>query len=387
MSDGVTVDTTGGGNGGVGRFLFGNNATNPFDGAASGGLQESYAGSLGANPYIKGGAETPYLPALQRTPGVSGGTETFGILDDQVVNSFSAIFSDVRSMAPGNAAAAVMRMDAGPKLLDINGDGMDDVVDFDQHDMLLFFSVNNDPLTNPQLGIDLNLSDPNYLVDLMVQGFELDPAYGGAGPLSITELDGLFVYATLVPEASAFINASVQGGSLRGASINAGDWQYLVPGVSGDFDLDGDLDGEDIDALVANIAGNMPELGFDMNGDGSIDQADLTEWLTVAGAANLDSGNPYLFGDANLDGTVDTSDFNLWNANKFTSTAAWTAGDFTANGVVDTSDFNVWNNNKFTSSGSPVGSLVPEPHMASWFALGMFLLALPRCRTRSSQDA
>ncbi len=285
-------------------------------------------------------------------------------------------------MAPGNAAAAVMRMDAGPALLDMNGDGLDDVVDFDQHDMLLFFSVNNSPLTDPQLGIDPNGSDANYLVDLQVQGFELDPAFGGTGPLTITELDGLFVYATLVPESTTFINASVLGGSLSGVNLSAGDWQYLLPGVTGDFDGDGDLDGDDVDALVANIAGEMPELGFDLNGDGTVDQADLNEWLVVAGAANLDSGNPYLLGDANLDGNVDTSDFNLWNTNKFTETAAWTAGDFTANGVVDASDFNVWNGNKFTSSGNPAGSLVPEPQLFSWLAMGFLVLVLPRCRRR-----
>ncbi|HEY6565781.1 MAG TPA: hypothetical protein VIY86_14930, partial [Pirellulaceae bacterium] len=44
-------------------------------------------------------------------------------------------------------------------------------------------------------------------------------------------------------------------------------------------------------------------------------------------------------------------DFNLWNANKFTTQAAWSAGDYDASGIVDGSDYNLWNANKFTSAG------------------------------------
>jgi hypothetical protein len=56
---------------------------------------------------------------------------------------------------------------------------------------------------------------------------------------------------------------------------------------------------------------------------------------------------PYSPGDANLDGVVDTQDFAIWNANRFTSEAAWSRGDFNADGVVDGSDFNVWLKNRF----------------------------------------
>ncbi len=127
-------------------------------------------------------------------------------------------------------------------------------------------------------------------------------------------------------------------------------------GVDGDFDDNGVFDCDDIDALVAVIAGSTQDPAFDLTGDGQVDAADLDAWL-AAGAAQNGFSSPYLHGDANLDGSVDVSDFNIWNANKFTSTAAWCRGDFSADGFVDVTDFNIWNTNKFTSSG--VALVVP----------------------------
>lgn len=129
--------------------------------------------------------------------------------------------------------------------------------------------------------------------------------------------------------------------------------------IDPDFNHDRLLNCQDVDSLVGVIAAGTNVAAFDLNGDGSVNTADLNLWLAEAGAYNLSSGNPYRQGDANLDGVVDGSDFGVWNANKFTSTARWCAGDFTADGVVDGSDFGLWNANKFTSSDSI--SAVPEP--------------------------
>ncbi len=127
-----------------------------------------------------------------------------------------------------------------------------------------------------------------------------------------------------------------------------------------DFDDDGDCDIDDIDTLIGEIAAGTNDVAFDLTGDSLVDLADRDQWLVDAGARNLPSGNPYLLGDANLDGVVDTSDFNIWNQNKFTSVAAWSAGDFNADGVVDTSDFNIWNTNKFTSSDATLQLALPS---------------------------
>ena len=119
----------------------------------------------------------------------------------------------------------------------------------------------------------------------------------------------------------------------------------------GDFDFDEDLDGEDIDLLVAAIADGAADAAlFDLTGDGLVNLQDRDEWLALAGSRNLASGSSYLIGDANLDGIVDGQDFVVWNTNKFSNTAAWTAGDFSADGIVDGQDFVLWNLNKFTSA-------------------------------------
>ncbi len=134
-----------------------------------------------------------------------------------------------------------------------------------------------------------------------------------------------------------------------------------------DFDDDGVSGCADVDALVAVIAGGTNDLSFDLTLDGLVNGADLQSWLAQAGARNLASGNPYLPGDANLDSYVDGLDFIIWNAHKFTSTAAWCSGDFNADGFVDGLDFIIWNAHKFTSADAGVRS-VPEPGSLSVMA-------------------
>lgn len=158
------------------------------------------------------------------------------------------------------------------------------------------------------------------------------------------------------------------GGNTRATTTSAGAFSIeTLSGVNGDFNGDGFWDFVDIDDLTAAVAGESTDLAFDMNGDGVITEADITDadtgWLAVGGANNSDKtgGNAFIVGDANLDGGVDVSDFNEWNGAKFTETAAWSSGDFNADGNVDVSDFNLWNGNKFTSSMDGV-SAVPEPH-------------------------
>ena len=118
-----------------------------------------------------------------------------------------------------------------------------------------------------------------------------------------------------------------------------------------DFDSDGLLNCNDIDTLVNAVANNMPAPEFDLNNDFQLDQFDVESWLTRAGLAN--NGVAYEFGDANLDGAVDGADLDIWVTNHF-GAGAWCAGDFTANGQVDGSDFNVWNTNTNAAAPSSV---------------------------------
>ncbi len=124
----------------------------------------------------------------------------------------------------------------------------------------------------------------------------------------------------------------------------------LSAGTLGDFDCDGDFDVDDLDLLVAEIATGGNDILFDVNEDGLVDLLDRLAWLTLAGSINNPSGFPYIVGDANLDGRVDGFDFIAWNANKFTSSTAWSRGDFFPDGVIDGQDFLQWASNRFTSS-------------------------------------
>jgi hypothetical protein len=130
--------------------------------------------------------------------------------------------------------------------------------------------------------------------------------------------------------------------------IDMGAFEF-TDGPTGDFDADGDFDCDDIDALVALVASDAYISSFDMDLNGQLNLDDVDQWLAVAGAANLTNGNAFLPGDANLDGAVNGDDFLIWNAHKFSLTAAWCQGDFNADGSTDGNDFVIWNANKFTS--------------------------------------
>ncbi len=118
-----------------------------------------------------------------------------------------------------------------------------------------------------------------------------------------------------------------------------------------DFDADGQLNCNDIDSLVDAVANNTPDPKFDLNNDFQLDLFDVESWLTRAGLAN--NGVAYEFGDGNLDGSVNGADLDIWTTNHF-GEGAWCAGDFTADGNVDGSDFNVWNTNASVAAPSSV---------------------------------
>jgi hypothetical protein len=139
-------------------------------------------------------------------------------------------------------------------------------------------------------------------------------------------------------------------------------FEVLLAELIADFDGDMDVDAADIDQLTAAIRNMSPDGRFDLNGDGQLDQLDLTTMvLDYVGT---------LFGDANLDETVDGQDFILWNDSKFTTAAGWARGDFNGDNITDGLDFIQWNNNKFTSVGAIA---VPEPNVR-WMVAGIILV-------------
>ncbi len=189
---------------------------------------------------------------------------------------------------------------------------------------------------------------------------------GSLGVATVSgNLDLLFSFSLTTDDAGAgFYFDLIFGNSTEGSG-----------GLTGDFDQNGVYECADIDALVAEIVAGTNTILFDLTGDGLVNIADLNTWRSVAGEAIFGPSRSFIIGDANLNGSVDVSDFNIWNANKFTSQAAWCSGDFNADGFVDVSDFNSWNAFKFTSS---FVAAVPEPTSASGLLCAVLLVAVRR---------
>ena len=201
------------------------------------------------------------------------------------------------------------------------------------------YDANNDTEVDVR-GNNITLTSLNGDIGGERDDLEIDSAFSGPGALNASAAGAIYITEVAGPLRLGDITSGA--GIVR---INA------VDGLLGDFDTDGDLDGDDVNAFVTEIVRGAHNPLFDTNGDGIVDRDDLHDWvLNLKGT---------LLGDANLDGIVDVSDFNRWNGNKFTSGAGWTGGDFNADGVTDVSDFNIWNANKFTTADAT--DILPYP--------------------------
>ncbi|MCA9212271.1 MAG: hypothetical protein KDB27_04335, partial [Planctomycetales bacterium] len=131
-------------------------------------------------------------------------------------------------------------------------------------------------------------------------GEEWDPIWGGDiaqagllqlkyGPESYTgAMDEIVIYNRALSQAEIV--------ELMGGWANLGGG-----GIIGDVDGDGDCDAADIDAIAAAISGGNSDAKFDLNNDGSVDDADRVSLIK-------DLKNTWI-GDSNLDGEFNSSDF------------------------------------------------------------------------------
>ena len=159
-------------------------------------------------------------------------------------------------------------------------------------------------------------------------------------------------------------------GTTRGSlgALNAGSRDVFVakfttglPEPVADFDNNGDVNVNDVDALVDEIVKYTYDFGFDLNGDAIINIEDLNQWRSDAATAN-GFADPYLPGDANLDGSVDAADLNHLAPSWLQDVARWSAGDFTADGRVNAADLNELAANwQGRVNATEANQSVPEP--------------------------
>ncbi|HMP07856.1 MAG TPA: hypothetical protein PJ982_16015, partial [Lacipirellulaceae bacterium] len=247
---GGEVDTRGGMSAiglraGDGRFQIIDNQRNLTDfGTHFGNIPEQWT-TLGGgriNPFVKGGeTETPNIV------GLAGGADAYGIYNG--VNVLWPNFASILSDAPPSALAAVWRVNADPL--------------FNEYfeDTLLLVNLRLSPLMEPRLGMGVN-----HLIPLLSGGFQTHPLFGGATPTVLNSLPPGAVYATSIPGHIDTVSVQTSGASLSNALLSLGDVLYLQPGIAGDFNSDGAVDGAD---FLAWQRGQSPNSGS---------PAELVDW-------------------------------------------------------------------------------------------------------------
>jgi hypothetical protein len=136
-------------------------------------------------------------------------------------------------------------------------------------------------------------------------------------------------------DSSLFLRATYRGTAQVGNWIGFRVAGVPEPGVPGDFDFDGDVDGADFLVWQRGEVSNPPsqsdlddwqahfgdvvteplELRADFNDDGMCDSDDLAIWQSFFGTPNPFELSVHEFGDADEDSDIDGSDFLIWQTN------------------------------------------------------------------------
>ncbi len=172
----------------------------------------------------------------------------------------------------------------------------------------------------------------------------------------------------------------------------AGGWAWIgfdtvkIPiagaaGEPGDFNANGVLDGDDIEALSAAVRDGATDSQWDVDGNSLVNNDDRLFWVN-------DLKMTYL-GDSNLDGEFNSSDFVAVFAkgqyeDAIPNNSTWSDGDWNGDSDFDSSDFVA----AFAAGGYekgarvPAAALVPEPASATGLLLGIIGLLLSSRRRK-----
>ncbi len=158
----------------------------------------------------------------------------------------------------------------------------------------------------------------------------------------------------------------------RGPRDVFGNWDLFQVPVQypalGDFDGNGILDANDIDAL---LDGADPAV-FDLTGDSQVNLDDRMFWVH-------DLKGTWI-GDANLDGVFDSADFvEVFLAGQYEDdipgNSTWATGDWTGDGEFNSSDFVfAFQDGGYEQGPFVVGPAVPEPSCGLLLGISVIIL-------------
>ena len=197
---------------------------------------------------------------------------------------------------------------------------------------------------------------------------------GGRTELEDMTPDGLSQFAGEIAILNVYSRAFDAG------EIQAAFESITTPGLPGDFNADGQLGVDDIDALSAIVQAGSNDLNFDLNGDSAVNGNDHEIWIV-----NLKNT---WYGDSNLDGEFNSGDFvQVFIAGEFEDgvplNSTWATGDWDGDGDFTTSDFVT----AFVDGGFEIGprnatKAVPEPagNLVALFLLFSIAVRMRRFR-------
>ncbi len=161
-------------------------------------------------------------------------------------------------------------------------------------------------------------------------------------------------------------------------NVNLALFDTLI-GSAGDFNLDGLLDIDDLNTLVAAIQAGSGDIQFDVDQSGVVDLRDQQHWVTELKQTWM--------GDANLDGVFDSGDLiTVFQAGEYEDSVAtnstWVTGDWNGDAEFDSGDLV----SAFQDGGYELGpraavSAVPEPTSVVPFVACLIGIAVRRRRS------
>lgn len=200
-----------------------------------------------------------------------------------------------------------------------------------------------------------------------------DGSHLASGLSSPTLQDGLLqeplMSNTLVLGARKYLT------QLDAAILRDLNWTVTLPGpvLAGDFDRDGQLTLNDLNALTSAMG--SPATAFDLNRDQRVSPADRIYWITQLKKTWV--------GDANLDRVFDTTDLLLvFQAGKFEAPfdAGWSEGDWDGDLRFGTGDLILAFQDAGFERGVRAAVPVPEPSIPLLTAIALVCGALSQAR-------